>query len=36
MNLEIFDVPLFSDELIEIANEVKNSNPLYKDVEIHY
>ena len=36
MNLEIFDVPLFSDELVQTAQEVKDSNPLYKDVEINY
>ena len=36
MNLEIYDVPLFSDELVKIAQEVKDSNPLYKDIEINY
>ena len=36
MNLEIHDVPLFSDVLIQTAQEVKDSNPLYKNVEINY
>ena len=36
MNLEIYDVPLFSDELIQTAQEVKDSKPLYKDVVINY
>ncbi|MCQ2591131.1 MAG: hypothetical protein MJ179_11955 [Treponema sp.] len=36
MNLEIYNVPLFSRELIQTAQEVKNSNPLYKEIEINY
>ena len=36
MNLEIHDVPLCFDELIQTAEKIKNSNPLYKDIEINY
>ena len=36
LNLVIHDVPLFSDELLDIATEVKDSNILYNDIELNY
>ena len=36
LNLIIYDVPLFTDELLDIANKVKDANVMYNDIEINY